>query len=136
YNGTLALDGKPLEHTADLLKKLSAELTIHVVTADTFGMVREHLSGFSCRIHVLTGQHQHIQKKSYVTELGPENVAAVGNGRNDREMLKVAALGIAVINEEGAGTEALLNAGIVVHSIHDALDLLIHPKRLIATLRS
>jgi soluble P-type ATPase len=51
-------------------------------------------------------------------------------------MVKEAALGIAVIEKEGAAVETLLAADIVCGNILDALELLLNPKRLIATLRS
>jgi soluble P-type ATPase len=60
----------------------------------------------------------------------------VGNGRNDRLMLEAAALGLAVILGEGASSATLAAADAVCLSIADALDLLIHPLRLTATLRS
>jgi soluble P-type ATPase len=63
----------------------------------------------------------------------------VGNGRNDQLMLKEAALGIAVILEEGAAAATLnatLNAADVVCThIVSALELLTNPLRLMATLR-
>ena len=136
FNGTLALDGKPLKDTLELLKALSGKLVIHVVTADTFGSVSEVLKGFPCHLVVLSGTAQHQQKKAYVEKLGAERTVSIGNGRNDREMLKVSALGIGVINEEGAGMETLLSADILCRSIVEALELFLHPKRLVATLRS
>jgi soluble P-type ATPase len=60
----------------------------------------------------------------------------VGNGRNDRLMLKAAALGIAVLQKEGAAASALAAADLVLPNITDALDALEHPLRLIASLRS
>ena len=62
--------------------------------------------------------------------------ACIGNGRNDRAMLKHAALGIAVLAEEGVATDAIVAADIVVSDIWHALDLLLNPLRLVATLRS
>jgi soluble P-type ATPase len=62
-------------------------------------------------------------------------VAAIGNGRNDQLMLAAAALGIAVVQEEGAAIESLSAADVVLPDIRSALDLLLFPKRLIATLR-
>ena len=50
-------------------------------------------------------------------------------------MLQEAALGIAVLGPEGLAAEALLAADVVVASIEDALDLLLRPHRLVATLR-
>ena len=37
FNGTLAIDGKLIDGTKPLLELLSNQLTIHVVTAVTFG---------------------------------------------------------------------------------------------------
>jgi soluble P-type ATPase len=62
-------------------------------------------------------------------------VVAIGNGANDALMLEHAALGILVMGGEGAAVEALLRARVVVTDICEALDLLLFPKRLIATLR-
>jgi soluble P-type ATPase len=60
----------------------------------------------------------------------------VGNGRNDRLMLQVAGLGIVVVQAEGAAVQTALAADILSPDILTALDLLIHPLRLVATLRS
>ena len=65
-----------------------------------------------------------------------EKTVSIGNGRNDQRMLKASRLGIAVILGEGASMEALMNADIVCTSIVSALELLAHPLRLTATLRS
>ena len=40
YNGTLAVDGRPLPGVKARLKRLARSLRIHVVTADTFGKAR------------------------------------------------------------------------------------------------
>ena len=76
------------------------------------------------------------EKVAYVKSLGPEHVFALGNGRNDRRMLEAARVGVAICLEEGCAAEALTSADILVTSARDALDLLLHPKRLKATLRS
>nr|MBN1229125.1 ATPase P [Anaerolineae bacterium] len=62
-------------------------------------------------------------------------VVVIGNGGNDAGMLRVAAISIAVLDREGLNTESLQAADIVVTSALDALDLLLKPKRLVATLR-
>ena len=51
-------------------------------------------------------------------------------------MLSKASLGIAVILAEGASTVSLKAADIVCSDIVSALELLMHPLRLTATLRS
>ena len=60
----------------------------------------------------------------------------IGNGRNDRLMLKSAALGLAVVLAEGIAGETIPAADVISRSINDALDLLLNPLRLTATLRS
>jgi soluble P-type ATPase len=50
-------------------------------------------------------------------------------------MIKKAALGILVIQQEGASGELMSVSDIVCLSINDALSLLLNPLRIIATLR-
>ena len=56
--------------------------------------------------------------------------------RNDRLMLKEAALGIAAILKEGASTGSIAAADIVCMDILSALARLQNPMRMIATLRT
>jgi soluble P-type ATPase len=136
YNGTLACDGLILPGVKERLADLSASLSVHVLTADTFGSVRKALSGIACRIEVISQKDQAETKLEYVQRLGLENCVCMGNGRNDKLMLKNAALGVAVVQTEGGAVDAILAADIVAGNILDALDLLRHPLRLTATLRS
>ena len=136
YNGTLAVDGTIIPGVAERLRALAESCTIHVITADTFGTVREQIEGIPCEITVLPSHEQTKAKLRYIKELGARGVAAIGNGRNDRLMLKAAVVGIATIQGEGAFGDTLRSADIVVTDIISALDLLSHPRRLTATLRS
>ena len=136
FNGTLACGGTLLPGVAERLEALSRALEIHVVTADTFGTVREALRSLPCSVAVLPREGQAEAKAELVERLGPEGCACVGNGRNDRLMLGRAALGIAVVEAEGAAVETVLAARVVVTGIADALDLLLDTRRLVATLRS
>ncbi len=136
YNGTMACDGKLIEGVRERLELLSKSLRIHVLTADTFGSVALELTGVSCEVSVIPHQGQIMAKANYIRHLGAEGCVAIGNGKNDHAMLKEAALGIAVVQAEGASTEAVLAADIISLKITDALDLLIYPLRLTATLRS
>lgn len=135
YNGTLAIDGKLIEGVLPLLKVLCNHLTIHILTADTFGTSKSEVSGINCILEVLEPMVQDMQKEMYVLNLGKDNVIAIGNGINDALMLRSAALGIAVIQKEGASVETLTNADIVCNSIINALELLTNPLRIVATLR-
>jgi len=135
FNGTLACDGELISGTSERLMELKELFSIYVVTADTFGTVRDQVEGLA-HIKVLeTGDHRE-EKRSFVSQLGPDSVVAFGNGRNDESMLRAASLGLAVCDSEGAATETLLAADIVCNSIIDGLDLLRFPKRLLATLRA
>jgi soluble P-type ATPase len=136
YNGTLAVDGEPMPGVTDALKGLAESLEVHVLTADTFGKVRSRLKGVSCRLSVLPVENQDMGKRDYVKALGAERTVCMGNGRNDRLMLKEAALGVAVILNEGVAVETLNSADVVCTSILSALELLTNPLRLTATLRS
>jgi soluble P-type ATPase len=136
FNGTLACDGTMIEGITPLLKIVSEKFRIHVLTADTFGDAATELSGTPCNLVIISPDDQDGAKLRYIEKLGPETTVCIGNGRNDRLMLKKAALGIAVIQGEGAATETIAAADIVTTSILDALNLLSHPLRLVATLRS
>jgi soluble P-type ATPase len=50
-------------------------------------------------------------------------------------MFNAAALRIAVLGPEGMATALLSQSDILVRDINDALDLLLYPQRLAATLR-
>jgi soluble P-type ATPase len=52
-----------------------------------------------------------------------ERTACVGNGRNDELMIDAAALGIAVIQGEGAAVLTLQAADVAARQITEALDL-------------
>jgi len=135
FTGTLSVDGMLLPGIREQLKKISEFLKVHVVTADTFGKAKGELEGINCEFHLLHGEDHDVQKEDYVTKLGPGMVVALGNGNNDRKMLKVVRVGIAVCLQEGCSKDALSSADILVTSAKDALDLLLTPKRLKATLR-
>ena len=136
YNGTLAQDGHLLEGVRSRLKSLAGQLRLHMIMADTFGMARGQLTGLPCKLVILPVEEQAQGKLTYVDNLGRDQVAAIGNGRNDRLMLEVAALGIALIQGEGAAFETLSAADVIMPDIQSALDVLLFPKRLVATLRS
>lgn len=74
-------------------------------------------------------------KLRLLKRLGPAQVVAIGNGRNDVPMLRQAALGIAVLGPEGAAGDAVRAADILTRDIREALDLLLQPLRLKATYR-
>lgn len=136
YNGTLARDGVLVSGVESRLRVLSESVDVHVLTADTFGSVERELARIPCMVSVIPRENQAKAKAEYVRNLGSESTVTIGNGRNDRFMLEESALGIAVVQAEGGAVAAVLSADVVSTNIVDALDLLLNPLRLTATLRS
>ena len=133
-NGTLTLDGRLIDGVEENLVSLSSIVSIHVVTADTFGTAREVFRNLPVSLDVIPGKDQIRAKEEFLQGLEGD-AAAMGNGRNDAGMLGAAAVGIAVIGPEGASSAAVRSADVVVRDINDGLGLLLRPKRLVATLR-
>ena len=134
-NGTLAVDGILLEGVQRSVGLLRDRLNIHLLTADTHQ--KQALIDFELglkAVRILPG-NEAAQKAAYVNRLGPEKVVAIGQGANDTQMLRLAAIGICVLSPEGSAVEALLAADLVVPDIHTAFELLEKPLRIVATLR-
>jgi len=135
YNGTIGRDGHLMSNLDKTIIELAKQLTIHVVTADTSGTVKQELEGLPCTLHIIKSGNEAEQKDAYIKSLGVDQVVCMGNGANDYLMLKSARLGIAVLEGEGCATTVLMNSDIVARSIYDAMGLLMVPKRIVATLR-
>lgn len=138
FNGTLAVDGRVLPGAYPRLEQLAESLQVVVATADTFGTAQHSLRDLPLKMHVLErGQGSEAEQKlAFLQGLNPGRTAFVGNGRNDCLALEKAALGICVMQAEGACIQAVQAADILVPDISAALDLLLRPARLTATLRS
>ena len=135
FNGTLARDGQLIDGVAERLRALSASIDVRVVTGDTTGTAREALAGLPVSIDIMPRDDQEHAKCAVIERLDPDATVAIGNGRNDRAIVQRAALSIAVIGPEGCALDVLLHADVACGSIVDALDLLLAPRRLVATLR-
>ena len=134
-NGTLAVDGVLIDGLTKRIASLRDRLKIHMLTADTHGRqssIDEQLNLKATRVQP---GNEAGKKAEFVRELGAETVVAIGQGANDAEMLKTAALGICVMSQEGVAVETLLSSDILVPDIFAALDLLDKPLRIIASLR-
>jgi len=134
-NGTIAKDGLLLEGVKELFEELSSRMDIHLITADTHGRQEtiDGILGFSA-IRI-PHRDQANAKLEYIEKLGADSVVAVGNGANDAAMLERAAIGIVITGPEGCAVEALVKSKVVVTDIRSGLELLVYPKRLMATLR-
>ena len=94
FTGTLSLDGALLPGVGERLERLDADLDVLVVTADTFGTAREAAAEMPVTVQIIADGRE---KARLVSDLGGENVIAVGNGRNDVPMMAFAGLGVAVV---------------------------------------
>lgn len=134
-NGTICVDGTLVPGVAERITALADELYVHVLTADTRGLAAKLVEGLPVQLAVLAEGNQDAAKRNFIDSLGASCVCAVGNGLNDRLMLRRAALGVGVVQAEGAFAGTLAAADIISVNILDALDLLLVPDRLVATLR-
>jgi len=135
YNGTCAFDGKMKESVKEMLERVSRYIKVFIITSDTYGNIDSegNTIGFSI---IKVGKESSAQEKAkIIKELGPEKIVAIGNGSNDVLMLKEASLGIGVIGEEGCSKDVLREADFFVKDINDALSILLHTERIVATLR-
>lgn len=135
YNGTLAVDGILIPGIREILDDLSRDFDVHIITADTFGTAGSELAGINCRLTGINPENQSQEKLSYLIGTGAATTACIGNGKNDRLMIREAAIGIAVSQAEGAFTETVMASDIVCPDIFSALEFFRKPKRLIATMR-
>ncbi len=134
-NGTLAVDGNLLEGIPRILKNLSDRLTVHVLSANTRKNIDTIELQLGLTVQTIPRGEEGQRKAAYVRELGAETVIAIGQGANDAEMLKEAAIGICVLSPEGTSVIALQSADLMVPDIFCAFELINKPLRLVASLR-
>jgi soluble P-type ATPase len=134
-NGTLATDGKIPPEVKKKINSLAGSVKIYVLTADTQGTATKEIGEMKVELIKIDGKESKEGKFVFLKSLDLEKTIAMGNGNNDELSLKEAALGIAILGDEGISVTALKQADIMVKNISDALDLLLKPKRLMATLR-
>src|SRR5690242_15710411 len=91
-NGTIAKDGRLLDKVAKPLASLRDRLTIHLLTADTYGKQDNIDLMLGMRATRLKPGGEAAQKAVYVHQLGGASVVAIGQGANDTGMLEAAAI--------------------------------------------
>jgi P-type E1-E2 ATPase len=134
-NGTLAVDGNLQDGVIRGLTTLRDRLKLHLLTADTFGrqgIIDQQLNLEAVRI---APGDEAAKKTAYVSQLGADTVAAIGQGANDAGMIAAARLGICILSVEGAAVETLMAADLVMPDINSALELFEKPLRMVAGLR-
>jgi len=132
-NGTTAVSGSIVSGVKERLEKLK-DLGFKIVlfTGNTHNNADEIAKDLGIEWeYAKTGD----EKKEKALLLEPETCVSIGNGLIDLELMKVVKLRIVTLQAEGVHVQTLINSDIVIPSILDALDLLIIPETLIATLR-
>ena len=135
YNGTIAEDGLIIPGIAERLERLSEHLHICVITADTHGTAARRCEGLPLEVLTFPTTEVGAIKAAQVRAL-EGGVATIGNGFNDIPMSDAADLSICVMGAEGCCAALLSHCHIAVTSIHAALELLLKPDRIRATLRT
>jgi len=135
YNGTIALDGEIIPEIAPRLEAMAKDLSIYVITADTHGTAARKCQGLP--LTVLTFPTTEVGRiKAEEARKLTGGVACIGNGFNDIQMSDACDLSICVMGKEGCCSALIAHTDVTVTSIEDALDLLLIPGRLRATLRT
>jgi P-type E1-E2 ATPase len=135
YNGTIAIDGHLPGTVKKLIRELANEMEIFVLTADTHGTAAAECADLPVTLKTFPSDDAMISKLEIIDSLGRTFCCAIGNGRNDTLMCSAAALSICIMGEEGCCSHLISETHITVKSIENAFELLLKPKRLIATLR-
>jgi len=134
-NGTIAVDGKIIQGVKEKVAMLGQKLNIFLATADTNKNAKDLIKDLPVTLYKIKEGKENNRKLQVVLKKGKNNTVSIGNGCNDISMLKESAIGICIVGREGASAEAMMVADLVVSNINDALDLLLKPHRLKATLR-
>ena len=135
YNGTVARDGLLLPAATERIRALTALVPVYILTADTYGTVEAQCRDLGAVVRTFPRDGAAKCKREIVEGLSG-GVFAVGNGFNDIEMFDAAAMSVAVMEKEGVCATLLSHADVFVAAPEDALDLLLKPDRLRATLRT
>jgi len=137
FNGTIAEDGILIDGIKEKIKELSDKnVNIYILTADTYGSVREQCIGLPVKIETFDKENASGEKKKVIEKLGYDITVTIGNGRNDLEMFESSIISIAVIGKEGCFAKTLFGADIVVNNIMDAIEALLKNNRIKATMRT
>ncbi len=132
FNGTLTENRKLSEAGREVLETLSQKYAVYVATSDTFGNAKEELKGLNVKIVTVKSGSEKLE---LVMKLGYASTIAIGNGNNDKSMLKKAVVGIAVIGRDGATPDAINSADIVIGNIKNIIPLLKNRDLIFSVLR-
>lgn len=136
-NGTLANDGEIAGSTLERLEALGEQVKIYIITADTHNTaeeLKEKIGDFA-EVVVLKSDEHDLEKAIFVRSLGYRETITLGNGANDLKMVKEGILSFGVMEGEGMYAPLIGAVDILVHNIDHAMDMLLNPLRIVATIR-
>ena len=131
-NGTLAYRGNLMPGVAERIAALKKLVRVRLASADTFDSLDKIAATLELEAIVAPTA---AAKLRLLEALGPASSAHVGNGTNDAAALERAALGIAVLGPEGVSRRAIAAADIFYISVINAIDALLDPRILAASLK-
>ncbi len=134
FEGTLAQDRRVNPKAKDKINLLSKRTKIYITTTQDKDIMEKVLKKIKAEIIFLKEGESTEGKLNLLRVLRAEKTLFIGNGYDDREVMKDVAFGIAVIGKEGTSVETIKIADILFFNIIDALDFLLKPLRQKATL--
>ena len=136
FNGTIAYDGNIKNGIREKIQRVH-EMGIHIyiLTADTYHQAAEQCKDMPVTLEIFDVDNAALSKREIVNNIDSKLTMTIGNGNNDVEMFEESILSVAVIGDEGCAVKAIFAADIITNNIDDAIDLLLNPHRIKATLR-
>lgn len=132
-NGTLAVNGQLVEGVKEKLDSLKEKgLQIILFSGNTRGNAQQIANELGIDFQQASNA---AQKSKLIEKYEPMKCVTIGNGLIDEMILNKARIAIVTIQAEGVHIKSLMAADIAVPNIHDALELLLDEKKIIATLR-
>ncbi|SKB29616.1 ATPase, P-type (transporting), HAD superfamily, subfamily IC [Acetoanaerobium noterae] len=136
FNGTIAYDGNIKNGIREKIQRVhEMGINIYILTADTYHQAAEQCKDMPITLEIFDVDNAALSKREIVNNIDSKMTMTIGNGNNDVEMFEESILSVAVIGDEGCAVKAIFAADIITNNIDDAIDLLLNPHRIKATLR-
>ena len=136
FNGTIAYDGNIKNGIREKIQRVhEMGINIYILTADTYHQAAEQRKDMPVTLEIFDVDNAALSKREIVNNIDSKLTMTIGNGNNDVEMFEESILSVAVIGDEGCAVKAIFAADIITNNIDDAIDLLLNPHRIKATLR-
>ncbi len=136
FNGTIAYDGTIKNGIREKIEKMhEMGINIYILTADTYHQAAEQCKDMPVTLEIFDVDNAALSKREIVNNIDSKVTMTIGNGNNDVEMFEESILSVAVIGDEGCAVKAIFAADIITNNIDDAIDLILNPHRIKATLR-